>query len=177
MTKKPFENTENLPMDAVKHMELAKRWIDQHPDDAHAQARATARKMAESIAENDATTAAPPLELQTWSGAAVPAREWLIANWLPAGRLTLFTGEGGVGKSRLMLQAAAGVASGGGDGDAWIEAPATLDALRLGSATVIGGIPVVYATWEDELGEVWRRLSQISGDAAPWVTPERLRNL
>ena len=36
---------------------------------------------------------------------------------------------------------------------------------------------MVYASWEDEPEEVWRRLSEISGDAAPWVTPERLHQL
>ena len=37
---------------------------------------------------------------------------------------------------------------------------------------------MVYASWEDEPEEVWRRLSAISSQtAAPWVTPERLAQL
>ena len=38
------------------------------------------------------------------------------------------------------------------------------------------GAPVLYATWEDEPDEVWRRLSQISGAEAPWVSPRKLHN-
>ena len=30
-----------------------------------------------------------------------PPRDWIIPGWLPAGQLTLLTGEGGKGKSRL----------------------------------------------------------------------------
>ena len=40
-----------------------------------------------------------------------PKRDWLIPGWLPANRLTLLTGSGGVGKSRLVLQIAIALAS------------------------------------------------------------------
>ena len=49
--------------------------------------------------------------------------------------------------------------------------------LKLGNATEPRGSPTVYASWEDELEEFWRRLSELSGSAAPWVTPERLSRL
>ena len=39
------------------------------------------------------------------------------------------------------------------------------------------GASVVFASWEDEPEEFYRRLQQISGQAAPWVTPERLQGL
>ena len=39
------------------------------------------------------------------------------------------------------------------------------------------GASVVFASWEDEPEEFYRRLHQISGQAAPWVTPERLQGL
>lgn len=41
-----------------------------------------------------------------------PPREWVIPGWLPKGRLVLFVGEGGRGKSRLAVQLAASLATG-----------------------------------------------------------------
>ena len=35
----------------------------------------------------------------------IERREWLIDSWLPANTVTMFTGEGGAGKSWLTLQA------------------------------------------------------------------------
>ena len=39
-------------------------------------------------------------------------REWLIEGWLPANTLTLFTGQGGIGKSYLTLQVVAALTMG-----------------------------------------------------------------
>ena len=39
-------------------------------------------------------------------------KKWLIDNWMTRGELTLFSGEGGVGKSYLALQHACGLAMG-----------------------------------------------------------------
>ena len=128
------------------------------------------------VQELDGAPEPRPIQLHTWVGQAEPEpRRWLVDSWLPAGRVALITGPGGVGKSRLILQLAAGIAS-GGDGKAWIGAPR--DVLSLGAGVEGEGSPVVYASWEDEPEEVWRRLSAISGQtAAPWVTPERLARL
>ena len=49
--------------------------------------------------------------------------------------------------------------------------------MRLGNAVPTDGASVVFASWEDEPEEFYRRLHQISGNAAPWVKPERLENL
>ena len=118
-----------------------------------------------------------PIELSTWVDQDPPEpRRWLVKDWLPAGRVALLAGPGGIGKSRLVLQLAAGIASGGNDQeDIWIGAPR--DVMNLGAAVDPSGSPVVYASWEDEPEEIWRRLSEISGDAAPWVTPERTSQL
>ena len=114
---------------------------------------------------------ATPLRTATWGSALPQPRQWLIDERLPAGRVALLTGEGGAGKSRLALQLAAGVAS-GGDHREWISSPNGM--MRLGDAVPEDGAGVVFASWEDEPEEFYRRLHQISGQAAPWVKPERL---
>ena len=117
---------------------------------------------------------ATPLRVSTWGNTPPEPRQWLIDERLPAGRVALLTGEGGAGKSRLALQLAAGVASGGDDGE-WISSPTQI--MRLGNAVPTYGANVVFASWEDEPEEFYRRLHQISGNAAPWVQPERLERL
>ena len=49
--------------------------------------------------------------------------------------------------------------------------------MRLGRAVPEDGANVVFASWEDEPEEFYRRLHQISGNSAPWVSPERLEKL
>ncbi len=117
---------------------------------------------------------ATPLRVSTWGNVPPEPRQWLINDRLPAGRVALLTGEGGAGKSRLALQLGAGVASGGDYGE-WISSPGGM--MRLGNAVPAEGANVVFASWEDEPQEFYRRLHQISGNAAPWVKPERLENL
>ena len=117
---------------------------------------------------------AKPIRTAKWGVEQPTARKWLVEDWLPAGRVTMLTGEGGAGKSRLALQLAAGIASGGSDG-AWLQSPK--GTLQLGNAVPDEGTSVVFASWEDEPDEFYRRLHQISGNTAPWVTPERLENL
>ena len=117
---------------------------------------------------------ATPLRVATWGNTQPQPRQWLIDDKLPAGRVALLTGEGGAGKSRLALQLAAGIASGGDHGE-WIASPSHM--MRLGNAVPTDGANVVFASWEDEPEEFYRRLHQISGTAAPWVKPERLEKL
>ena len=117
---------------------------------------------------------ATPLRIATWGNTQPEPRQWLIDESLPAGRVALLTGEGGAGKSRLALQLAAGVASGGDDRQ-WISS--LHGAMRLGGAVPEDGANVVFASWEDEPEEFYRRLHQISGNAAPWVSPARLEKL
>lgn len=84
----------------------------------------------------------------------VPAdRKWLVDEWLPSGRTTILAGSGGRGKSKLALQLALAVAA--RDHNTWIDGNKPL------TASVSG--PVVFATWEDELDEFWRRLLQARG--------------
>lgn len=90
---------------------------------------------------------------QDWDPKDVPAREWIIEQWLPAGRVALFTGKGGRGKSSLALMLAAAVAT-----DA-------TNAQFLGQPVRLSG-KVVFASWEDEKAEMVRRLQRVSGQQA-----------
>ena len=76
------------------------------------------------------------------------ARRWLIPDWLPAGRVTLFAGTGGGGKSKLALQLAFGMAS---YGESWFPGGPALSAEARGGA-------VCVATYEDEDDEIMRRI-------------------
>lgn len=78
-------------------------------------------------------------------GEEPPEREWIIEGWLPANELTLFTGEGGLGKSLLALQLAASVASG---------------VPFLGEG-VVRKVPVLVISCEDSDDELHRRWSAI----------------
>lgn len=91
----------------------------------------------------------PRVELHTINAASlagkpVPPQAWLVENMIPANNVTLFSGDGGTGKSLLTLQLAAAVATGG----SWI-----------GYRPLQG--PAVYLSAEDEIDEVHRRLARI----------------
>ena len=177
----PFE-ADDVPVDVEEHADALLRWIQDHdPNSEDPAEREAHRRGREAIARvlAGATQSRDLDALATWVWAdhpeTPPPRDWLVHHSLPAARVALFTGIGGSGKSTLALQLAAGVASGGGPDGEWIETPGP-DILPLGSA-VAGGRPVVFAGWEDEDEEFARRLSRLSGDAAPWVSPGRLRDM
>ena len=106
-----------------------------------------------------------------WDGATLdPPREWLIPDYLPAGRVALFTGAGGAGKSRLALQLAAALAAGAPDH--WLPDADALKAGELEDARLTSdpsrAAPVVFASYEDEPDEARRRLRRLAaGSSAP----------
>ena len=108
---------------------------------------------------------AEPLAFTPWRSGKPPPRKWLIKEWLPAGRVVMLSGTGGAGKSRLALQLAAGIASGGSDRGEWIHG-ASFPCLALATTAPA---PVVFASWEDEPEEFHRRLSELSGSNTPWL--------
>ena len=79
-----------------------------------------------------------------------PARAWLIPRWLPANRVTVLSGHGATGKSRLALQLASALAAGGD----WLPVKGDLIVPRLQD----GQSTAVFANWEDEGHEFQRRL-------------------
>ena len=111
-----------------------------------------------------ATGVVEPLPLHLWQDIPEPPPQpWLIPEWLPVGAVTLLSGKGGVGKSRLALQLAAAIAGGAGSDANW-GGPAL-------SPNITESVPVIFASWEDPPAIISRRLSQISGAGAPWVNP------
>ena len=168
-----------VPLDALDHARALMAEVEAHPND-----RAALDALRDVLTRMDQVADEAPIPWTTWAEHPEPPtpRRWLVRDWLPAGRVALLTGPGGVGKSRLVLQLAAGIASGGGQGDAWIDTPDT-DTLRL-AATLQGrralGMAPDYAsstcTWWTMAGmEIYRRLAQLSGDAAR--VADRLQHL
>ena len=87
----------------------------------------------------------------------LPERPWLIQNWLPANCVSMFTGEGGVGKSFAALQIACALISG-------VKGAYFQKMHNPIRNTDLPTINVVYAAWEDELEEVSRRILRIKGN-------------
>ncbi|MHC2839806.1 AAA family ATPase [Bradyrhizobium diazoefficiens] len=93
--------------------------------------------------------AAPPfkiafIDVTKWHGQPVPERLWAVRDRIPSRQVTLFSGEGGVGKSILLLQAL-------------VAAPIGRD--WIGSLPEPG--PALYLGAEDETDELHRRLAKI----------------
>jgi RecA-family ATPase len=92
------------------------------------------------------------LELETvnaasFAGQPVPQQMWLIPDLIPAGNVTILSGDGATGKSLLALQLAVAVATGGD----W-----------LGWTPPVGR--VAYVSAEDEIDELHRRLDRMLPD-------------
>ena len=93
-----------------------------------------------------------------------PTFPWTIQGWLPTGRLTILSGAGGLGKSRLALRLAAAMASGHRD---WLTGPPTISRPDLDPSAGEDGVVTVYASWEDDRPEVERRLVAMQYTTAP----------
>ena len=107
-----------------------------------------------------------------------PPREWLIDRWMAAHRITIATGRGGAGKSRLALQLAMAVAAGV---RGWLPMASDGGKAPADTPWVVSAepAPVVFASWEDEKGEIARRLYGIreklaSRDGPEWDIKDRL---
>lgn len=96
------------------------------------------------VADNDNDAPLPVLNASEWAHLEPPEREWFIKGLVPAGTVTLLSGDGGVGKSLLGLQIAVAAAAG-------VE--------TLGLAPNPGG--ALYIGAEDSEDEFHRRVDDI----------------
>jgi RecA-family ATPase len=101
------------------------------------------------IDQHQAPPAASPLALITpasWRGTPIPPMRWLATSRIPAGDVTILSGDGGGGKTTVALQLAVSVAEGLGD---W-----------LGTTCEAG--PVIFFSAEEPEDEIRRRLDRIA---------------
>ena len=61
----------------------------------------------------------PLINMRTWDDEEPPQQEWAVCSRIPVGHTALFSGEGGTGKSLIMLQMAVDVVR----GTDWFDAP------------------------------------------------------
>ena len=87
--------------------------------------------------------------------------------WMPDHTVTLFTGQGGVGKSRLALQLAVHVARGGGGGLSVFggvddQSPALWTNRNEKGKVINRSGKVIYACWETRRAAFWHRAEAVS---------------
>ena len=109
----------------------------------------------------------PTPTIMNWEDISIENREWLVPNWLPANTATLFTGQGGAGKSWLTLQIVCQIAC-GFDGvflDPEHETPKRAD---YDDSEFSEPKHIVFATYEDEPAEIKRRLQALTSSFG-WI--------
>jgi RecA-family ATPase len=84
------------------------------------------------------------IDITAWDGVEPPQRRWIVNNRIPAKNVTLFSGEGGVGKTLLMMQLAIAT---------------VLGKYWLGEMPEKG--PVLFITAEDDEDEIHSRMARI----------------
>ena len=109
---------------------------------------------------NNKLSPQPTPAIVQWEDIPDIKREWLIDQWLPANTVTMFTGDGGAGKSWLTLQMVCQVAC--GFRDAYLNP----NFKKVADSTLPRN--VVFATWEDEPAEIKRRLQTLA-KGMPWI--------
>src|SRR3954470_2108113 len=84
----------------------------------------------------------PMIDPRDWQGKPVPQREWLVEGMIPHRTVTLFSGDGGSGKTQTALQ---------------LIVASALRTQWLGKP--VGSGPCILYTAEDESDELHRRLA------------------
>ena len=161
------------------------------PDDPEGKQEALKRRAAQfdilRVLNTKISPQATP-EITDWDSIPDINREWLINNWMPANTVTMFTGEGGAGKSWLTLQTVCQIAC--GFRDAYLKpdfglyceqcnAPKADCKYTTGHdyqykppAEYDDNLPtpkhVVFATYEDEPAEIKRRLQALASGMS-WI--------
>lgn len=86
----------------------------------------------------------PVIDPREWEGKKIPEREWFVDGFIPSRTVTNLTGDGGSGKTEIMLQ---------------LIAASSLGLPWFGKAVSPG--PCLYYGAEDEGDELHRRLAKI----------------
>ena len=102
-----------------------------------------------------------------------PPLSWLVKDWMPDATLSVLTGAGGAGKSRIALQLAVAVATGAERFIQTESGAAMLNGLKAPQLLAAG--PVVFAAWETRLLAWQNRLAAVCGQGADRA--ERIRQL
>ena len=101
----------------------------------------------------------PTVDIGDLDGRDVAPREWLVEGWIPAGNVTLLSGDGGSGKSLLALQLCASTVL----GRSWLDTKPITNGRAF------------YLSAEDDVPEVHRRMADIA--KAQGVSMRDLRGL
>ena len=146
------------------------------PEDLEKKAKAVAGRdaMTRQIQALNDVLKTPSIEIAKLQEIEVTDRRWMAYPLLPESEVTLLTGQGGVGKSFLMLQIACLLAAGYTD--------ASLKQEKLAGGTQYHYFvqpeikpnwgepqPVVYASYEDDMSEIRRRINYLY-NRFDWVT-------
>jgi RecA-family ATPase len=121
--------------------ETTRQWFDFEANEGGGM-----RELMAKVATADPPPAAPIaiIDLSSWDGLDVPRQKWAVPDRIPAGHVTLFSGEGAAGKSLIQLQL--GVA-------------AVLGKVWLGVEPSRGTALIIEA--EDDVGIIHKRLADI----------------
>jgi RecA-family ATPase len=92
--------------------------------------------------------ALPVIDPREWQGKSVPERQWFVEGWIPDRTVTNLSGDGGSGKTLIVMQ---------------LIAAASLRTQWFGRDVSIG--PCLYYGAEDEADELHRRLKSIVASA------------
>ena len=111
-----------------------------------------------------------------WKDIEKVDRQWLIPNWFPANTVTMFTGQGGAGKSWLTLQVICQIASNAESGywgqpEYEIPKPSEYD-----DSTENDPKHIVFATYEDEPAEIKRRLNALTSEFK-WIDKQQRKTI
>jgi RecA-family ATPase len=100
--------------------------------------------LAPAVEDSEPRVDLPVVSAATFAGKPVPPRRWIVPDMIPLLTVTMVMGDGGVGKSILLLMLAVAIAT----GREWI-----------GASPERG--PVIFVSAEDDLDELHRRLEAI----------------
>ena len=105
-----------------------------------------------------------PKNLSLITAQKTPKPDWLIENWLPRNELTVFSGEGGTGKSHIMLNLA--IAAACGCPEAYLDTQETANPDQTERT--------MFASWEDSHASVQRRTKRIEKKFGAWFDHKKV---